>query len=257
MKSKFSKFLKGIVYTLCLLIIIIFSIYTAAWFTFTKRAEITLSQIFHNPSFTVTGDIPTFSNYPFTPTAKFSGTLQHQSGLKIESPSLTFSGFPAPRQIQILEAEQGLKLSSGFLERDLDFNYAYLQFRMPVSVPVSDSKQDVTNWQKSNDPIIVEQIVLNAGKVYARGSGTITLDDNLQINANINARVVGMDSLMDDMAKEQGEKTIAVARSFLNMMSKVDDKTGERYFETTLKIEKRGVYFGPMLITRLPELVWK
>lgn len=236
---------------------IVFLIYTMAWFSFTKRAELYISQFLASPSITTTSEHPKFSGYPLVPKAEFKGELKHQSGLVINTPIITYSGFPAQKQVQSFEAPQGIKISSSYLDRDLNFDYAYLQIRMPSHAPASDRKEDVLAWQKSDTPFIIQQIVLNGGNIYAHGSGYISLDENLQIVANIDARVVGMDFLFDEMEKEQGKKTLAIARNFFNMMSKVDEKTGEKYFETTLKIQNRGIYFGPMRISGLPELKWR
>lgn len=257
MKSKLLKFFKAILFTLLAAMVIIFSIYSVAWYTFTKRAEIYLEQAWQDKTLTITGEQPHFTGYPFVPTAIFQGNIKHVAGLTIEAPELIFTGFPVPTQIQNFEAAKGLKIQGDLLERDLNFDYAFLQFRLPGNLPATDRKDDIAAWQKSDSPIEVHQIVLKAGKIYARGTGTISLDDDLQLKADIAARVVGMDALLDELAIEKGEKTIGMARSFLNMMSKIDEKTGEKYFETSLKIQKRGIYFGPMMISKLPELKWK
>lgn len=257
MNVKFKKFLKGIAITLLLIVLVLFSIYSLAWYSFTKRTEAYLNAIWQDKeNFTITGEQPRFSGYPLVPTAKFSGTFEQVAGIKIDTPELIFTGFPVPHQIQIFDAPQGLKISSPYLERDLNFDYAYLQFVAP-RIPASDKRDDVAAWQKGGHQMIIQNVVLKSGNIYARGSGTLGLDDDLQLTADINARVIGMDTLLDTIAQDKGEKTIAIARNLLNMMTQIDPKTGEKYFETTLKIQKRGLYFGPMRISGLPELKWK
>lgn len=256
-KISFNKFLKGIALILSLILVVVFTIYTIAWFTFTKRAEAYLNAMWQNKAdFTITGDQPRFSGYPLVPTAKFSGTIEHISSLKITTPELIFTGFPAPHQTQILDAPHGIQISSNYLERDLNFDYAYLQFTAP-RIPYSDKREDVAAWQQAGHQLIIQNIVLQSGKIYAHGSGTMGLDENLQLSADITARVVGMETLFDAIAAEKGEKTIAIARNFFDMLSQVDEKTGEKYFETTLKIQNRGLYFGPMRISGLPEIKWR
>lgn len=257
MNKKIGQGLKFLGVGVAMFFIILFVVYSFGWFAVTKQVEAYINKINQQKIITITGDLPHFIGYPSVPTTNFSGTLTHKSGLLIDVPTMLYRGFPATGQIQTLEAPEGLKISADFLERNLNFDYAYLQMRLPKFFPVSEQIEDIRSWQKSNDPITITQIVLKSGQIYARGDGTLSLDENLQLIANIDVRVVGMDILFDEMAKEQGEKSIIIARNFFNMMSKIDEKTGEKYFETTLKIEKQGVYFGPMRISGLPKLVWK
>lgn len=257
MNVRFKKFMKGLAITITAFLLVVFSIYSLAWYSFTKRAEAYLNTMWQDKAnFTMTGELPRFTGYPLVPTATFSGTLEHISSLKITTPQLTFTGFPAPRQVQTLDAPKGIKISSEFLERDLNFDYAYMQFRAP-RIPSSTSREDVEGWQKAGHQLVIDQIMFSAGNIYARGSGTMGLDENLQLTADITARIIGMETVFDTLAEEKGEKSIAIARNFFNMMSQIDEKTGEKYFETTLKIQNRGIYFGPMRISGLPELKWK
>ena len=234
MKQKLLRFLKGITISILIILTGIFAIYSAAWFTFTKKAEIYISHIINDKSFKITGDAPKFSGYPLIPWTKFSGFIEHESGLIIESPSLEYTGFPVDRQTQFLEAPQGIKISANFLERTLNFDYASIQVRLPRFTPPALREENLRIWQKSDDPFIIDNIILKSGKLSVKGNGTLSLDDNLQISANINARVVGMEDLFEELAKDKGERTIAIARNFYNMMSQIERVTGEKDFETTL-----------------------
>lgn len=256
MKKKIIRIFKGLTLAAALLLVIGVLLYTMAWFAVTKRAEAYLIASSKDPSLTITGDIPSFSGYPLPPEAKYSGTIEHASGLKIEIPQLNYSGFPVPNQLQYFEAPNGFNISAPFLDRLLNIEFAALQVRVPRTLPNTMKSADIEAWQKSDDPFLINKLVLNSGYISAIGSGTLTLDENLQIKANIQARVVGMDRLLDDIEKEQGKKNVTIARNFLNMLSKTDDATGQKYFETTLKIQNRGIYFGPMRLTGLPEIKW-
>jgi hypothetical protein len=257
MNKKLLRIIKGLCIAAVVISAVVFIIYSFGWFAVTKQIEAHINSINKQKLITITGELPRFGGYPLVPKANFSGTISHESSLVIGTPNILYSGFPTVGQIQTLEAPNGLKISADFLERNLNFDYAYLQLRIPNSLPMSGEIEDIRHWQRSNSQFIINQIVLKSGQIYARGDGTLSLDENLQLAANINARVVGMDIMFDEMAKEQGEKSVILARNFFNMMSKIDEKTGEKYFETTLKIEKQGVYFGPMRISGLPKLIWK
>ena len=257
MKNKMWKILKVVLITASLVSIGIFTIYSFAWFALTKQIEAHINRTMQQKIVTVTGNPPQFTGYPSVPHAHFSGTIEHKSGLQIITPEINYTGFPTVGQLHTFDAPKGLKITANFLERDLNFDYAFLQFRIPHALPASERKDDMQAWQKLNAPITINQIILKSGNIYARGDGIISLDEDLQIAADINARVIGMDVLFDELEKEQGAKSIALARNFFNMMSQIDEKTGEKYFETTLKIQKQGMYFGPMRISGLPKLIWK
>lgn len=256
MNKKLKGFLKAIILTLVSIIAIMFAIYTMAWFALTKKAEVILATLWTDKNFEITGKPPIFSGYPMPPKTHFSGSLTHVSGLKIESDSLDYYGFPVAHQIQFFDAPHGINITAPFLDRPLTFDYASIQIRLPYHFPKDLTRDSLLAWQKSNDPFYIPNIVLGAQTISAIGSGVVSLDENLQITADIQARVIGMDSLLDDLEKEQGQKTIAMARRFLDMMAKTDEKTGQKYFETTLKIQNRAIYFGPMRISSLPEIIW-
>lgn len=257
MKRFLVKFIKGLSAGICIIAAVIFTIYSIAWYTFCKRAEIYLNTVWQDKTLEIVGERPHFSGYPLVPSAHFSGSIEQKEGFKFSTPDIILTGFPAVSQIQSLEAPKGIRLSSPYLDQDINLDYGFVQFILPFRIPYSDRKVDIEAWQKSNSPIVISQIVFKGGNIYAHGNGTLFLDEDLQIAADINARVVGMDVLLDELAKEKGDKTVAIARSFFNMMSQIDPKTGEKYFETTLKIQKRAIYFGPMRISGLPELKWR
>lgn len=257
MKKKLWRLLKGLCIAVIAISILIFGIYSLAWFAVTKQISAYINHIVQQKEVTVTGDIPHFIGYPSVPEAHFSGIIEHKSGMKVITSELNYRGFPTLGQVQTLESLKGLKISANFLEQDLNFDYAFLQLRLPYRLPASNKKEDVQAWQTLNSPIKIHQIILKSGNIYARGDGTIFLDEDLQISADINARVVGLDIFLDELEKTQGSKSIALARNFYNMMSAIDEKTGEKYFETTLKIQKQGIFFGPMRVSGLPKLVWE
>lgn len=239
------------------IVLLVLSIYSLSWYALTARANAYIEYAWKDKSYTISGEAPKLKGYPKPPEAEFIGSIQdNKSGIKLETPLLYYSGFPMTGQVQYFETPAGLKLSAPFLEQTLNIKFAALQVQVPFKFPSSNRKTDIENWQKSGTPFYIRKIVLKTDKVSAIGSGTIQLDENLQIKADIAAHITGMEALFDDMAKQYGEKSMAIARNLLNIMSKVDPTTGEKYFETTLRIQNRGAYFGPMRIATLPEIKW-
>jgi hypothetical protein len=256
-KRPLFKILQGVGIALSLIIVLFFCIYSIAWFTITKKIELAVGSLWSNPTFEMTGTKPGYTGYPMIPSTSFSGILKHDSGLMFKTDLMTLNGFPAPNQIQMLETKTGFTIAANFLERELKAEYAYLQFRTPKYFPANTEKQNMLNWQKATEPIEVQKIIIKAGHLAADGSGTIGFDENLQLTANIEARVTGIEAMFTELEKEQGEKTIAVARSFYNMLSKTNEVTGEKYFDTTLKIQNNALFFGPMRLTSLPKIDWE
>jgi hypothetical protein len=257
MKNKFFKLVKGFCLVILLAVTIVFAIYTAAWFAFTKRAEAYMNLVWANKEFTITGERPSFTGFPLPPEARFSGSFAQKKGFTLITPDLYYSGFPVIGQLQYIEPVQGLKISSIYLDQDIQLDYAAMQIRIPLSFPSDMKRESVSAWQETNAPFTIPKIVLKAGEISAIGSGTVSLDENLQIKADIDARVIGMEKLLDDMEEKNGKRNIAIARNMLNMLIKTDELTGQTYFETTIKIQNRGLYFGPLRITGLPEIKWE
>lgn len=256
MNKKLARFLKGILFTLTAALILVFAIYSMAWFALTKRAEVIVATLWTDKDFTMTGQPPAFHGYPLPPETHFSGSMTHLSGLSIQIPDLYYFGYPAPHQIQFFEAKNGLSFTAPFLNTPLTLDYLAIQIRPPYRFPTTHRYDDVKAWQENNTPIVIPFLSLKAGTLSATGSGTVGLDAHLQITADMTARVMGMEDFLDTLATEHGEKTIAMARNFLTMLSKTDPTTGSRFFETTFKIQNRGIFLGPMRIAELPEMTW-
>ena len=256
MQNKLWRFTKGLFKITTSLMALVFIIYTLAWLAFTKRAETYIDSIWHDASWQATGIAPKFTGYPLPPELSFSGRIQHKSGFYLESQDLYYFGFPLLGHIQFIEAPKGFNLGSPILNQDVHVDYAAIQMRLPYQLPIAGDVSSAQTWQKSNAPISIPKMIVNAGTVSATGSGTISIDEKLQIIADMNIRVFGMDSLLDSLKETQGDSSIDIARSFLNMLSQKDEKTGQTYFETTLKIQNRGLYLGPMRIASLPEIKW-
>lgn len=256
MKHKLLHILKGFGIISAILLLVAFLIYTAAWFAMTKRTQTYINAVWNHADFKIEGTKPQLTGYPLEPTAHFAGVFEHKSGFKLTTPQLNYAGFSAPHQLQYLEAPEGIFITAPFLDQNIKIDYAMIKIRVPRHFPSSLRKDDITAWQESDDPFVIPHLVLNTGKISATGSGTMTLDKNLQLNGEIDARIMGMDALLDEIASGQGQKTITMAKGFLNMMTEVDPTTGDKYFQTKIRIQNNSIFVGPLRITGLPQLTW-
>lgn len=254
--NKFIKLTTTILQICICLACIVFIIYSLGWIAFTKRAETYMDKIRQNPSWTITAETPHFTGYPLPPELHFAGRAAHKSGFYINTKDLYYFGFPLLGHIQFFETKDGFNIGSPFWDGDIHIDYAALQIRLPYQFPIPTDLKHIENWQKSDTPISIPKFAIQFGNMSMDGYGTLYIDENFQPIADLDIRIYGAEHFLDNMEQTQGQKNVAVARGLLNMLTQKDEITGETYFATTLKIQNRGVYLGPMRIATLPEINW-
>lgn len=261
MKNIFLRLLIVIVGVAAGFAVLIFAIYSMAWFAFVKQAQRMIDYAWSNMTetgYTISGEKPEFRGYPFPPHLEFSGKITNQYGLSIDIPEMEYVGFPASTQVQFFDFPKGFKLVAPFLSRPLVIDGLSAQIRIPAQLPLSARPDDLREWPKQENPFRIERLVARSGMIIVDGDGTIGLSETLQLDGMLNTRVQGMNLLFDQMAMEGNfpKKDMDAAKGFLEMLSKNDPDTGQKYFETTLRIQDRGAFFGPLRIATIPELKW-
>jgi len=232
-------------------------LYTSAWFAITKRADAYIALIWASPDFTFSSSPPTLSGFPLAPEFDYSGIIQDRNGFRLELPNLYYSGFPLNGQQQYLEAKNGLTLSAPFLENIIHIDYAAMQFRVPYHVPARFHAEDLEKWRDRNEPLQITKFVIQYKKASILGMGNLTLDDNLQIKGDFAIRLLGGEDILNEMGNKMSSQNLAMIQSFYNALSQYDEETKTRYFETTLRVQNNGVYFGPLRIATLPRISWE
>jgi hypothetical protein len=246
------------------LTVIAVAVYCYAWIAYVRQAQKQIDIAWENAgveyNLAITGEKPDIKGFPFTPHVTYAGRITHNpTGFYADVPELTYRGFPAPTQIQELSTPKGFVLNLPVMGRTVTVTSASLMINWPRYLPMQFDKAAVSVWQKQNDPLVVHAIAFQTPDIKATGNGMIGLDESLQIAGYINLRIIGLEKLLtaaegDSPSKPESMKT---AKQFLQMLSHTDAATGETYFDTTLRLENKGVYFGPMKIAAIPEMPWE
>ncbi len=246
------------------LTVIAVAVYCYAWVAYVGQAQnqidITWKQAPAQYDLTITGDRPDIGGFPLTPRVSYTGRITHNpTGFYVDIPELTYQGFPAPTQIQELTASKGFVFKLPFLNRDITVKSGALKINWPRYFPMQLDNAGMKAWQKQNDPFVIHAIQFNTADVKASGNGMIGLDETLLITGYLNLRIVGLENLLTAAEADNTHTphSMDTARKFLSMLSRTDPATGEVYFETTLRFEDKGIFFGPMRIGSIPDMPWE
>lgn len=246
------------------LTVIAVAVYCYAWIAYVGQAQKQIDLAWKNApadyNIALTGDKPDIGGFPFTPHVTYAGRVTHNpSGFYVDVPELTYRGFPAPTQIQELTAPKGFVLNVPVMGRTITVTSASMMVNWPRYFPMQLDKAGMAAWQKQNDPLVIHAVAFETPDIKASGSGMIGLDESLQIAGYINLRIVGLEKLLtaSEADNPNNPHSMDTAKQFLQMLSNTDPVTGETYFDTTLRLENKGVYFGPMRIAAIPDMPWE
>lgn len=257
------------------LAVILCGIYSFAYYKFTHimaaQIHTVWAEIAAMPHVRVEGDAPDISGFPKPPEIKFSGRIYLEqsfspyldSDLEIEIPQLEISGFPLPGFQLYLNAPQGLVISQPLLNQSLRLDGATALLTLPHHLPRSVEYSALKDWQSRNDPIIVNAFQAKAQEIIVGSEGTLGLDPDLQLDMKLDARIMGVQEFLNRLKENPrlrrnnaGKNNLAAAESFLKLISKTDDKTGQSYFDIGIFIQNQSVLMGPMRLYKLPPLIW-
>lgn len=239
-----------------------FAAYSAFWVVVAKQIDSQISTVWVSMGAAGTktdGVQPKVSGYPFPPTVTFKGTVTAEDGTRWTFPELTYRGFPLPAFHMALNAPQGFGIQGALFPQPVSVDEGYLSIILPSNLPGSMSIENLTAWQQAGGVIPIEALYFRAGELKIQGMGKLNLDEQLQLAGQVDARIVGMGMLLQDLTARgvlQGGSAV-MAQNFLNVLSQEDPVTKEKFFVTQIKIQKRGVFFGPLRIGYVPEINWQ
>jgi hypothetical protein len=202
---------------------------------------------------------PTAYGYPFPPTITFTGAITEENGTRWTFPELTYRGFPIPGFRMALDAPQGFGIQGPLFPQPVTVDAGYISIALPTDLPRNMDVKNLTAWQQAGGSIPIEALYFKSGELRIEGAGHVTLDEQLQLAGQVDARVVGMGMLLQDLSAREILKggSVVMAQNFLNALSQEDPVTGERFFVAQIKIQKQGVFFGPLRIGYVPEIMWE
>lgn len=257
------------------LAVILCGIYSFAYYKFTRimtaQIDATWAELESMPHIRIEGNKPIIGGFPKPPEIKFSGRIYLEqsfspyldSDLEIELPELEISGFPLPGLKLYLNTPQGLTISQPLINQSLRLDGATALLTLPRHMPRAVDYDALKEWQSRSDPIIVDAFQAKAQEIIVGSTGTLGLDPDLQLDLKLDARIMGVQEFLNRLKENPrlrrnnaGKNNLASAESFLKLISKTDDKTGQSYFDIGIFIQNQSVLMGPMRLYKLPPLIW-
>lgn len=239
----------------------VFFVYTIFWFIVAAQINKQIETLWVSMSAggaKIEGEKPSVYGYPFPPAVTFSGQITEQNGTLWTFPELSYHGFPVAGFSMALDAPKGFSLQGVLFPQPIKVDEGYIYVTLPRNLPANMNVAHLRSWQQAGGHIPIDALLFKSGNLLIRGNGFFSLDDKLQLAGEVDARIDGMDDLLQELSTRGILKggSVSMAQSFLTALSQQDPETGSNYFITQIKIQKRGVFFGPLRIGFMPEIVW-
>jgi len=127
------------------------------------------------------------------------------------------------------------------------------------AMPAAQSETALAAWRDAGGTIEMEKLRLHWGEFQLEANGTAALDAQLQPEGALTARIWGagaaIDALVDGGSVRPREG--ATAKVVLHTMAKPSTAQGvSREVEVPLSVQDRKLYLGPVVIARVPTVVW-
>lgn len=196
--------------------------------------------------------------FPGSPAITFKGSVTEANGTIWTFPELTYRGFPIPGFRMSLETPKGFSIQGPLFPNPIEISEGSLFILLPRDLPQSMKVAPLRAWQQKGGMIPVEYLQIRSGDLNVLGRGHLELDENLQLAGTIDSRITGMETMLQTLSDRgilKGQSAV-MAQSFLQMLVKVDPVTNEKFFDTQIRIQKRGVFLGPLRIGYMPEILW-
>lgn len=263
--SKIKKATQAIGIITGILVCLLAGAYCVGWHLVARNMQANIDYLWQDATnstdLTIEGQKPRITGFPSPPRFIFKGTIiRHMNGVDfaVEMPEFVFTGFPLTGMTIYLETPKGFTLSERSTQNGITIEKALLNVTLPYSIPAEPDYEALVEWQKREDPFQINKILIQSSEVLIDGHGTAGLDAELQPDIRIDTRVTGMDALFKRLESDKNVKqgSLSAAKGFLDMVSRTDQETGVRYFDTGFLVQKDGIFIGPMRIGEIPRISW-
>lgn len=158
--------------------------------------------------------------------------------------SFDFSAMTLPKEAEKL------------LGRKLDHFKGDLQVLGDLPLPLE--RPTLSRWRRNGGTLEIKNLDLAWGPATLSGNGTLSLDDGLQPEAALAARVTGHHKTVDALvaAGMVRESVAQGVKLVLDMMARRTSPGTETEIRLPLSIQGRVVYVGPARLARLPQIRW-
>jgi hypothetical protein len=115
------------------------------------------------------------------------------------------------------------------------------------------TRADLRAWRERGGELAVDQLELTWAPVSLAGGGTLTLDDRLRLQGQLDVAVTGLGPALDQLAAAGRIERSAVtyAKLAIAALGSRDQATGETRVDVPLSFRDGRVYLGPVPLGRL------
>lgn len=133
-----------------------------------------------------------------------------------------------------------------------------LEAQVLGDTPVPLERPRLARWRRDGGVLEIKKIDVAWGPAKLSGNGTLSLDDNLQPEASLAARITGHEKTVDALvaAGMVRENVARGVKLVLDMMARRTGPETEAEIQLPLSIQGRVVYVGPARLARLPQIRW-
>ena len=126
------------------------------------------------------------------------------------------------------------------------------------TLPKAATAPELTAWRDAGGKLRVDQLALRWGPLQIDAGGTLDLDDKLQPQGTLTAKIRGYGPVIEDLQKAGlvKERDAGFAKVGLDLMAGQPAADGTRTVTAPITIAKGKVSFGPMQVAKLPEVRW-
>ena len=207
---------------------------------------------------TFTGNKPRIYGFPFTYKAAFNGRVLY-GPLAVDLPLLEIDGLFLPGHRVTIDLPESAQLSAPDIDKNIwSVDRLSVRLTIPESLPAAFTIEDLRAWRESKNALTIDEFHLQKKQLDVRGSGSLTLDGQLQPAGDFNIRATGHIQFLSWLKEQEllDIKGALLAGSVLAGLSKYDQETGDPYLEGNLSLQSQTVFLGPLRLFSLPALQW-
>ncbi len=123
--------------------------------------------------------------------------------------------------------------------------------------PLPVTSTAMTAWRAAGGSVALRELALDWGPLGIRGSGTLTLDEKLQLTGLAQARITGESEALDVLTSAHvvTPRAAMAAKAILALLGK-PQPGGPPVVDVPLTLQDRVLQVGRIPLIRLPELMW-
>ena len=133
-----------------------------------------------------------------------------------------------------------------------------LKEMLDLESPLQDA---IRNWAQKGGVLDIDKLEVKWGDTKVDGSGTFTVDENLQPLCSYAAEIYGLDELLNKLGSNGyiHKDLVPVVRTslaFLKERKKDGDDDDDVYHKVAITVQNQDLSIGSIPIVRLPQIDW-